>query len=49
MLINALDEVSHPEGEAAACDRRVLGAVYAHLSRPASGDLQNFRARGSLN
>jgi hypothetical protein len=36
MLIDAMEEVSRPELRAVPCDRSVLAAVSAQLSRPAS-------------
>jgi hypothetical protein len=35
-LIDAMEEVSRPELRAVPCDRLVLAAVMAQLSRPAS-------------
>ena len=36
MLIDAMEQVSRPELRGLPCDRSVLAALYAQLSRPAA-------------
>jgi hypothetical protein len=49
MLIDTMEEISHPELRAAPCDGRVLAALRAQLARPASAHMPYATGYGLRN